>query len=217
MKQRKPLVIGLLAGTLLLASGCSGNKAPASSEPSKATAAEPTQASKSTTVTDTKPYLEIVNERTVVAIVSAIDHETRKVTLAGEEGETVEFTVSEEVRNLDQVSAGDRVSIQVVEDLVVEVMDGEGVSASEAVVAGAERAEEGDMPGMVASATQASVYKVEAIDLEAGTYTLSDANGNQQTFTARNPRYLEQSEVGDVVLVSLTSMVVAQVEKLPAE
>lgn len=208
MHTLNPMMIGLLTGVLTLTVGCSTSQTSSATEPQSA----PVPA-----VTQDKPYLEFTNEREVVAVVSAIDHETREVTLTGEGGETAEFIVSEEVRNLDQVSTGDRVYFYLEEDLVIEVLDGEGVSAGEAMGAAAARAEEGDMPGMAAGTTESVVYKVEAIDRQAGTYALSDAEGNQQTFTAQDPRYLDAAEVGDVVMVSLTRALVVNVEKLSDE
>mgnify|MGYP001627814742 CR=1 FL=1 len=204
----KPMMIGLLTGVMTFAAGCSTNQATSDIDP---------QSAPESAVAQEKPYLEFINEREVVAVVSAIDHETREVTLTGETGETAEFIVSDEVRNLDQVSQGDRVYLYLVEDLVIEVFDGEGVSPGEAMVATASRAEQGDMPGMTAGTSESVVYKVEAIDRQAGTYTLSDADGNQETFIAQDPRYLDQAEVGDVVMVSLTRALVVDVEKLSDE
>lgn len=223
MQQFHPLMIGLLAGALALASGCSDDKTPASNTAQQAPASQAAETPAApapmsgTAAEDAKPFMEITRERTLVALVSAINHETREVSLTNDAGETFALTVSEEVRNLDQVAVGDRVSMHAIEDLTIEVVDGEGIAAGEALATSAERAAEGEMPGLIASATLASVYKVEAIDLDAGTYTLSDAEGNQQTFTARNPTYLEQSEVGDVVVVTRTNTVVAKVDKVPAE
>ena len=83
-----PVMIGLLTGVLTLTVGCSTSQTSSATEPQSA----PVPA-----VTQDKPYLEFTNEREVVAVVSAIDHETREVTLTGEGGETAEFIVSEEV------------------------------------------------------------------------------------------------------------------------
>ena len=58
--------------------------------------------------------------QTMVATVDAIDHETREVTLSGEGG-TVTFTASDDVRNLAQVEAGDRVIAEVSEEISIEV------------------------------------------------------------------------------------------------
>lgn len=217
MQYLNPMMTSLLASALILAAGCSDSRPSSAADSQGATVTGTVPSSDDNAIARKKPYLEFTNERSVSALVSAIDHDTREITLTAEDGGTAELTVSEEVRNLDQVSKGDRVSVYLVEDLIIEVLDGEGVTAGEAMVSGVERAEEGEMPGMIANATEAVVYKVEAIDREAGTYTLSDVNGYQQTFTAQDPSYLEQAEVGDVVMVSLTRAVAAEVEKLSGE
>ena len=59
------------------------------------------------------------------AVVEAIDHETRVVTVRGPGGNTITFTASDEVRNLDQVAAGDLIDAEYVESLDVEVLPAE--------------------------------------------------------------------------------------------
>ena len=95
----------LLASLLLLTSTCwAGETASATDKPSMST---------SETVT-------------ITALVEAINHETREVTLRGPEGNTVSFVASEEARNLDQVEAGDIVMAEYVQSMSIEVMANDG-------------------------------------------------------------------------------------------
>ncbi|RKZ80148.1 MAG: hypothetical protein DRQ35_02870, partial [Gammaproteobacteria bacterium] len=54
-----------------------------------------------------KPSISASQSITVTAVVEAINHETREVTLRRKDDTTVSFVASEEARNLDQVTVGD--------------------------------------------------------------------------------------------------------------
>ena len=74
-----------------------------------------------------KPSLFASQSRTVSAVVEAIDHETRVVTVRKPDGEAITFTASEEVRNLPLVLVGDVLVAEYVESLSIEVAsDGRG-------------------------------------------------------------------------------------------
>ena len=53
-----------------------------------------------------RPAMSASQSMTVSAVVEAIDHETRVVTVRKADGEELTFTASEEARNLDQVDVG---------------------------------------------------------------------------------------------------------------
>jgi Cu/Ag efflux protein CusF len=117
-----------------------------------------------------KPSFSASQSMTVSAVVTAIDHDTRVVTVRKPDGEELTFTASEEVRNLPQVQVGDVLVAEYVESVSIEVMadDGLGTDAAEAVAMG--RAEEGAMPGFAAMDSQIVIAKVEEINLELNTF-----------------------------------------------
>lgn len=69
----------------------------------------------------TRPSMSANRTVTFSAEVVAIDHENREVTLAGDDGQTVSFTARDEVRNLAQVEAGDRVFAEMYEEVSISV------------------------------------------------------------------------------------------------
>jgi hypothetical protein len=153
---------------------------------------------------------------TVSAVVTAIDHDTRVVTVRKPDGEELTFTASEEVRNLPQVQVGDVLVAEYVESVSIEVMadDGLGTDAAEAVAMG--RAEEGAMPGFAAMDSQIVIAKVEEINLELNTFK-KGPDGVVEEFVARNPDNLRRAEVGDLVVITTTEAVAITVERQPAE
>ena len=95
----------LLATLLLFATTCwSAETAPATDKPSMST---------SQTVT-------------LTAVVEAINHETREVTMRGPEGNSVSFVASEDARNLGQVKVGDIVMAEYVQSMSIEVFANDG-------------------------------------------------------------------------------------------
>ena len=160
--------------------------------------------------TDDKPFIAMTAAEVVTAEVLAIDHQTREVTLALDEGE-VSFVVGNEVQNLQQVKVGDTVVAEYLQQLTLELVDGEGLDASESFAQVAERAEQGELPGMMAAAEDVQVFMVEAIDLSDNTFKLRDAAGDVHTFTARHPENLKRADVGDALIVTTKSAVAVEV------
>lgn len=164
-----------------------------------------------------KPSFFASQSATVSAMVEAIDHETRLVTLRVAEDETVTFTASEEARNLDQVAVGDIVTAEYVESLSIEVVANEGMEPSEGELAALARTEKGEMPGGAAINTQVVTATVEDINLEKNTFKLKGPDGTVNEYTARNPDNLKRATVGDLVVITMTEAVAISVTEGPAE
>ena len=181
-----------------------------------ATADEKAASASAESVMD-KPSFSASQSMTVSAVVTAIDHDTRVVTVRKPDGEELTFTASEEVRNLPQVQVGDVLVAEYVESVSIEVMadDGLGTDAAEAVAMG--RAEEGAMPGFAAMDSQIVIAKVEEINLELNTFKWKGPDGVVEEFVARNPDNLRRAEVGDLVVITTTEAVAITVERQPAE
>jgi len=164
-----------------------------------------------------KPSLHTSQTATMTAVVEAIDHETREVTLKGPEGDTMTFVAGDDVRNLDQVSVGDTVVAQYEQSLDIEVFpnDGSAPGAGEMTVAG--RAEKGEMPGAAIVNSQVVTATVEEINLENNTFKLKGPSGEVREYVARDPENLKKAEVGDLVVISYTEAVALSVEKTSEE
>lgn len=164
-----------------------------------------------------KPAISTSMAVVVTSTVEAINHETRLVTLSGQDGESVTFTAGPEARNLDQVQVGDTVTVEYLQNLTIEVLTAENAEPGAAVVAVAARAEEGEMPGAAMIDAQVEVFTVEDINIEANTFKLKGADGVVNEFTAREPENLKKAVVGDVVVMTFTQAVAISVEEKAAE
>ena len=164
-----------------------------------------------------KPFIYASQSAQINAVVEAINHETREVTLKGPQGNTVSMIVGEEARNLDQVNVGDIVTAEYVRSLSIEVLPGDGSEPGAGAISAAARSEKGQMPAGMVMDTQVVTATVEAIDIEANTFKLKFPDGNVEQFTARDPENLKRAEVGDLVVITTMEALGLKVDKATAE
>ena len=164
-----------------------------------------------------KPSLYSSQTVKVTAVVEAINHETREVTLRGPEGNATSFVASEEARNLDQVSVGDIVMAEYEQSLSIEVFANDGSAPGAGAIAAAGRSEKGEMPGMAAIDATVVTAIVEEINLEANTFKLKGPSGEIKEYVAQDPENLKKAAVGDLVVITYTEAIAISVEKTTAE
>ncbi len=163
-----------------------------------------------------RPSMSTSRSVTVSAVVEAIDHETRVVTVRKDDGDELTFMAGDEVRNLDQVAVGDIVRAEYVETLSIEVIANPGVAPDSASATAVARTEEGQMPGLAAMEQAVMTAVVEEINLENNTFKLREPDGLVRMYVARVPENLQRTEVGDLVVMSVTNTVAIVVEEQPA-
>ena len=164
-----------------------------------------------------KPSMSTSQTVVLTAMVEAINHETREVTLAGPEGNSVSFIASEEAKNLGQVSVGDIVMTEYVQTMSIEVFAADNAEAGVGGMEVMARAEEGSMPAMTAIDALVVAAIVEEINLEANTFKLRGPTGEIREYEARDPENLRKAAVGDVVVITYTETIAINVEKTNAE
>jgi hypothetical protein len=153
------------------------------------------------------------SEISMIAKVEAINHETRKVTLRGPEGNTVTFKVDKSVKNLDQVNAGDQIVVHYYESVAVEVIQpGSEKSGQERVV---ESSEPGEKPAGASLEKTTVVATVEAINRMTPSITLKDSAGKVHTIKVRHPERLKLVKIGDTLKITFWEAVAMAVEPAP--
>ena len=164
-----------------------------------------------------RPSFFASQSMTISAVVEAIDHETRVVTVRKPDGEALTFTASDEARNLDQVEVGDVLTAEYTESLSIEVMANDGMEADAAEASAMARTKKGEMPGFAAMDAAVVTATVEEINLEMNTFKLKGPDGTVNEYVARNPENLKRAAVGDLVVITVTESVVITVEEQPAD
>jgi predicted small secreted protein len=203
----KKLVIGTMVVASLALSACGKNTESAVSE------------DQNTVVSDEQSpvtqKLALSASRSAVAsyTVEAIDLETRRVNLRGEDGALTSTVIGEEAYNLDQVKVGDVVLVEHAEKLEVDVVSMENAKAGEIKAELIARAKKGETPGMAKMDVTAVSAIIEEINLEANTFKLKNASGEVKEYEARKPENLKKVAVGDLVIITLTQGFSIVVEK----
>lgn len=151
---------------------------------------------------------------TRTARVKKVDMKTRKVTLVGEDGNTFTIHAGDEVRNLDQVRAGDTVAATFYEMVAAEIRKPtDEERANPATYVGAVgRAEKGEMPAGLGAESIRLVGKITMIDKNTDHATITDLDGQAYTFKVRDSSNLDLVKVGDPVVLTITQAVAIAVE-----
>jgi hypothetical protein len=155
---------------------------------------------------------------TATATVAAVDQSTRQVQLVDDaDGTPFTVTAGPEVRNLEQVTAGDRVELDFYQSTAVSMADpadtGEVATADLAV-----RTPEGALPGGLAATTTSLVVTLISYDRDTGLATFRTPDGlTRRTVVPPQLRNFAASRApGARVLVTLTDALAVSVTEMPA-
>jgi hypothetical protein len=165
---------------------------------------------------DLKRVVERKNVEKVAAVVEAINAQTRIVTLRSlTRNASVVMEVADEVRNLDQVKVGDRVVVEFLEALAVDLKKGGGMTPSADVAVGAARAKLGEKPaGMLGGELQV-VATILAIDADEPSVTLRGPEGKVIEVLVQHPEKLADVDVGDQVVITYKRAVAVAITPSP--
>lgn len=163
------------------------------------------------------PPRPVVQENLIqrTATVESIDQASRLVTLRGEDGHGFTVLVSEEVRNLPQVKAGDKVTVSFYEALAAEVRKpGEGVQGVQADVSSV-RSEPGERPAGGAGVMLRTTVDIEFVDTTFNTVTFRRSDGQSRTVAVQSPegqKFIRGLRKGDQVEIAYTEAFAIEVK-----
>jgi hypothetical protein len=198
MKYRECLIV---LGVFLAA--CSSSEQP---KPQQKPAPEPSPVA-------VRPGVEESQMSSTSAIVEALDQESRTITLRGPHGTRTTFTVGDRVKNLHRIHVGDRVVVDYVESLAIQVVK-PGTSAEERATI-VDSAEPGEKPAGTVVETVTMIATIEQIDRSVPSITLKESNGNLHTVKVRHPERLKLVKVGDTLKITYRQAVAVSVEPAP--
>ena len=139
------------------------------------------------------------------ATVVAVNYATREVTLEvpNEPGNTfVDVTVSDAVKNLSQVRLGDRVTVEYIEAVLVDLFRAGEVEPGVNLTVAAATAPPGARPAAAKGIEKSVTAVIEAIDKENELVALRIPERIYKIVKVRNPAILEKASVGDKVQFS---------------
>lgn len=149
-------------------------------------------------------YVE--NTREVTATVTAIEPETRLLTLRGENGQELVVEAGERVRNFEQIEAGDRVDVLFYEALIAEVTEAPASEEStEPIVIESRRAPLGEKPEGAVGLVYTAIVTIDAVDPAKNIVKFTGPGGHQREVMVERPEmqeFIKDLSPGDRVQVT---------------
>ncbi|QSI76634.1 hypothetical protein [Niveibacterium microcysteis] len=140
----------------------------------------------------------LLRHQTVTGQVTAVDPATRVVKIKPTNGEEREIVAGNEVRNFAQIKVGDKVSVEAIQALTLELKKG-GAGIRERVDAvDAQRAQEGEKPAGAVGAKVTVLADVTKVDKKKSTIDLRGVH-HSLTLKISDPNQLNLIAVGDQV------------------
>ncbi len=148
--------------------------------------------------------------------VTAVDPATRTITLRGPEGNSVEVVAGPDIRNFNQIKAGDTLTLDYYESVAVDVRPA-GSGAPEVVTeTAATRSAKGAQPGGAVGRQTTITAEIWHINPSANLVILKGPQGNRRTIQVRDPALrakLQQLKEGDLVDFTITQAVAAAIHR----
>ena len=152
----------------------------------------------------------VTHTQTGTATIVAIDQATRSVTLRYQNGDEDTFTVGPEVKRFAELKKGDTIRGTYTESVVFEVR--KPGATGPAGTAGVAAARSKGAPGGTVAAIQTATVTVKAVDMAAGSITVTTAEGHTMRRIAENKKNLEGVKVGDKIDITYSQAVLISAE-----
>ena len=177
-----------------------------------ATASFGVSAQSSGTVVDRQPgRVGVAQAVDVTATISALDAAKREITLKGPDGKETTMVAGPEVKNYGQLKVGDKVDIQYVEALVLELKKGGGLPVARTEKESMTTAKPGETPAAKGGRKVTVVGDVIALDAATQTVTLK---GPQRTadLKVRDKKQFDLISKGDQIEATYTEALAVAVK-----
>jgi hypothetical protein len=125
--------------------------------------------------------------QTASATVESVDSVTRLIALRTPQGERLWITAGPEVRNFNQIKAGDTVSVNYYKAIAAQVKPKGAASTTQQDEVAAYRAKPGARPAGAVGHTIVPTVRVQGVDTAANTVTFQRQDGSVHTATVTSP------------------------------
>jgi hypothetical protein len=155
---------------------------------------------------------------TSVAVVESVDYGTRQVLLSEPSGDLVTVVAGPEVRNFNQIKAGDQVVMTFQEAVAAQLSAPGGTLPAPSAQSGAMRAARGELPAGAAYTLVDVHVRVDSVDAATNTVNFTRADGSKGSIVVQNPamqKFASGLKPGDNVEVQALQAITIQVKKAP--
>jgi hypothetical protein len=188
----------LLAGSLLAACASSTSTGPPPVEIHSTSVAGQAAAARSGKISKT---------------VQAVDKETRTLTLKGADGTIETIYVPSQVQRFDDVAAGDTITVETQEGLLLEYQPAGSPDVKPTAVVDGARATDGPSPSAAAAATVRSSVTITGIDTGTRIVEFQNLDGDKYHVKAGPEIAIEKLAVGDRLIATYGRAVAITLEK----
>ncbi len=149
------------------------------------------------------------------AEITAIDAETRQVSLIGPQGITQTLTIGPEIKRLNELSVGDTVLATYVTSVVAELREPTEAEKMQPFVEVKDqiRTAEGQIPGGAVARTIRAVCSIEGMNRITRTVTILDAKDRLHIVGDIQPESFDMLSLGQMVIITYTEAVALSLEK----
>ena len=142
----------------------------------------------------------------IEATITHVDAKTREVTLKGPQGNEVVVVAVPEVKNFAQLKAGQKVALQYLESLVLELKKGGGAPVARTERAGGATAKPGETPAAIGGRQVTVVGDVVGLDPATQTVTVRGPHRTVE-LEVRDPEQFKLIAIGDQIEATYTEAV----------
>jgi hypothetical protein len=176
---------------------------------SAAFAAEPVVAGAIGTAPGKGAAMQVVQ---ATATVESVDPATRTVTLRLPKGDTRSFVAGDEVRNFDQIKAGDKLDVKYLEAFTIELKKGGKAVVGRTESGSLERSMPGQKPGGVAKREVKAVADVVGVDEKRMIVSVKNDKGEIVDLHLQDPEQVKLVKTGDQVEATYTEALAISLE-----
>ena len=168
---------------------------------------------------ETRPPKEKWSLVTAQGKVTAINKDTREITLMGPQGELATVTASDAVKRFDEISVGDMITFDYYTYMKAEFRQPTEAELNEPLVVLVEggKAPEGMDPAAIVGAEVKAVVTVEILNRPAMLATVKGPRGNYTSIPMEDEELMTQLHIGQVVILTYTEAMAVSLEKVGAE
>jgi Cu/Ag efflux protein CusF len=148
----------------------------------------------------------------LTAEITAIDHDTRIITLEDDEGNVESIYAGPEVKRFSELKVGDEVTFRYYESLVSQIRKAGEAAPSRGTGAPTLVRGTGPKPSGTLSQQLSATVTVKAIDPKVPSVTVTLEDGRTMSFKVDDPKLLEGVKAGDKVDVTYTAAVMITVK-----
>jgi len=151
----------------------------------------------------------------VTAVITAINKETRDITLEGPLGNTITLKAGDGVTRFDEFAVGDHVTATYSASISGELRAPTEAEAQEPLVVldAAAIAKANMPPGAAVGMVVRAVCTIEGLNRATRTVTVKDSNGNFHVIGDVKPEKIAEAAIGDTVVIIYSQAVALTLEK----